>query len=99
MERFVLLAMLFLASATTAQALEGAGGGGGQGFTCQLEWAECRCTGGIDSADCKGMRRNCDDPDGAICMPDGKCHCTYSRKKSPTGPTRPSAPAPQRTNP
>jgi hypothetical protein len=91
------LATMFLVLATTAQALEG-GGGGGQGFTCQLEWNECRCTGGSKSADCQRMRRNCDDIDGVICTSDGKCWCNYTRK-FPIGPDRPSAPAPQRTNP
>jgi hypothetical protein len=53
-----------------------------QGFDCIPKYL-CYCTGGRDSADCKGMIRNCVNQDSGhlVCEATGRCHCEAVRAK------------------
>jgi hypothetical protein len=61
--------------------------GGGFGFSCNDPGHEgqCSCTGGVDSADCKGMAKNCD---GEISCGWGVDNCTCKYKPRTTAGSR-----------
>lgn len=87
--RMLFLVASVLLSATVAHAAQNTGGGGtgGAGFTCNEPEnpGRCSCMGPIDSADCKGMKKNCDGP--ITCGPlVDNCLCKYSAVKvNPVG--------------
>jgi hypothetical protein len=85
--RIVLLAAGLAFSVTTAMAAQNTGGGGsGLGFSCGEASTPnfCSCTGGIDSLDCKNMKKNCT---GDITCPPllDNCTCKYVPAKASGG--------------
>jgi hypothetical protein len=85
--RLILLAAALAFSASAAIAAQNTGGGGGGlGFSCgEPETPNfCSCTGGIDSNDCKNMKKNCS---GDITCPPllDNCTCKYVPLKSGGG--------------
>jgi hypothetical protein len=83
--RMLLFAATFLLSAAVAQAAQNTGGGGagGASFSCGEPETPtfCSCTGGIDSRDCKNMKKNCS---GDITCPPllDNCTCKYDAAKA-----------------
>lgn len=75
--RMFLLIAAFAIAATAAQVLTGQGGGGGAGFSCDVNNLRCSCTGKEDGADCQAMKKNCKGP---LACDSSECVCVMAMK-------------------
>ena len=82
MKSLLLVSVILLSGSAVQAAQSNGGGGGGASFSCGEPSTPnfCSCTGGIDSRDCKNMKKNCS---GDITCPPllDNCTCKYDAAK------------------
>ncbi len=57
--RLLFAALVIFASVSAAQAASRQPGGGGLGFSCDVNTQKCECAGVETGADCAAMKKNC----------------------------------------
>ena len=78
--KIFLIIFAIVVSVSTAEAATNQGGGG-LGFSCDVNTTVCKCDGDIEGADCKAMSINCKWVDGKrITCPTGAGSCTCTMK-------------------
>jgi hypothetical protein len=91
MMRLMIVLVVILTSNGWGQAASNSNlGGGGLGFSCDVNTMRCTCVGDILGADCQAMKRNCDSSKGPIVScPTGVGSCGCRLKQTRTLQTAP----------
>jgi hypothetical protein len=81
---FVLVASI---SVSDAHAASRGTGGGGLGFSCDVNNQSCSCDGVLEGADCQAMLKNCKAGSWACIEspPPAYCTCTMASRQAPAG--------------